>query len=85
MIDVASELGYLDGVPEFLSEDDYGYVPRENMVIILTGSQGEPRAALAKLARDEMRNVALSAGDTVIYLRARFPATKSQLSTRRTC
>ncbi len=67
VINVATELGYLDGLPEFVEEDDYGYIPRENLVILCTGSQGEPRAALAKLARDEMRNVALSPGDTVVY------------------
>ena len=67
VIDVATELGYLDGLPEFVSEEDYGYIPRENVVILCTGSQGEPRAALAKLARDEMRNVALAPGDTVVY------------------
>jgi ribonuclease J len=67
VIAVATELGYLDGLPEFVSEEDYGYIPRENLVILCTGSQGEPRAALAKLARDEMRNVALSPGDTVVY------------------
>ncbi len=52
-ISVATELGYMEGLPEYLSEEDYGYIPRENVVMILTGSQGEPRAALAKLARDE--------------------------------
>ncbi|WP_309084886.1 ribonuclease J [Chelativorans sp.] len=67
VIDVATELGYLDGLPPFLSEEDFGFIPRENAVILCTGSQGEPRAALAKLARDEMRNVALSPGDTVVY------------------
>jgi len=67
VINVATELGYLDGLPEFIDEDDYGFIPRENLVIICTGSQGEPRAALAKLARDEMRSVALSPGDTVVY------------------
>jgi ribonuclease J len=67
VINVATELGYLDGLPEFVDEEDYGYIPRENLVILCTGSQGEPRAALAKLARDEMRNVALSPGDTVVY------------------
>ena len=67
VINVATELGYLDGLPEFLAEEDYNYIPRENLVIICTGSQGESRAALAKLARDEMRNVALSPGDTVVY------------------
>ncbi len=67
VIDVASELGYLDGLPDFIPEEEYGFIPRENMVILCTGSQGEPRAALAKLARDEMRSVALSPGDTVVY------------------
>lgn len=67
VIDVAGELGYLDGLPEFVAEEDYGFIPRENLVILCTGSQGEPRAALAKLARDEMRSVALSPGDTVVY------------------
>ncbi|MGY6709783.1 MAG: ribonuclease J [Rhizobiaceae bacterium] len=67
VISVAEELGYMEGLPAFLSEEDYGYVPRENVVVLCTGSQGEGRAALAKLARDEMRNVALAAGDTVIF------------------
>lgn len=67
VIDVATELGYLDGLPEFVTEESYGFIPRENIVILCTGSQGEPRAALAKLARDEMRSVALSPGDTVVY------------------
>jgi ribonuclease J len=67
VINVSNELGYLEGLPEFIDEQDYGFVPRENLVILCTGSQGEPRAALAKLARDEMRNVALSPGDTVVY------------------
>lgn len=67
VIDVATELGYMDDLPPFLSEEDFGYIPRANAVIICTGSQGESRAALGKLSRDEMRDVHLSAGDTVIY------------------
>lgn len=67
VIEVATDLGYLDGLPEFLEEEDFGYIPRENVVILCTGSQGESRAALAKLSRDEMRHVSLSRGDTVIY------------------
>ena len=67
VIDVAGELGYLDGLPPFVSEEDYGYTPRDEMTIICTGSQGESRAALAKLSREEMRDLALTAGDTVIY------------------
>lgn len=78
-IAVATELGYMEGLPEFLSEDDYGYIPRENVVMILTGSQGEPRAALAKLARDEMRSIALSAGDTVIFSSRPIPGNEKAI------
>jgi ribonuclease J len=67
VIDVASELGYLEGLPEFMDEDEYGVTPRAELVILCTGSQGEPRAALAKLARDEFKNVSLAKGDTVIF------------------
>ncbi|TWG53606.1 ribonuclease J [Aminobacter sp. J44] len=67
VINVAQEIGYLDGLPEFVDEQDYAYTPRENLVILCTGSQGEPRAALAKLARDEMKTVSLTPGDTVVY------------------
>lgn len=78
-IAVATELGYMEGLPEFLSEDDYGYIPRENVVVILTGSQGESRAALAKLARDEMRSIALSAGDTVIFSSRPIPGNEKAI------
>lgn len=78
-IAVAAELGYMEGLPEFLSEDDYGYIPRENVVMILTGSQGEPRAALAKLARDEMRSLALSSGDTVIFSSRPIPGNEKAI------
>ncbi|QGA55621.1 ribonuclease J [Brucella sp. 2280] len=78
-ISVATELGYMEGLPEYLSEEDYGYIPRENVVMILTGSQGEPRAALAKLARDEMRSLALTAGDTVIYSSRSIPGNEKAI------
>lgn len=79
VIDVASELGYLDGIAPFLAEEDYGYIPRENVVILCTGSQGEPRAALAKLARDEMKGVALSPGDTVIFSSRTIPGNEKAI------
>lgn len=78
-ISVATELGYMEGLPEFLSEEDYGYIPRENVVMILTGSQGESRAALAKLSRDEMRSLALTAGDTVIYSSRAIPGNEKAI------
>ena len=68
VIDVAEELGYMSGLPEFISEEDYGYIPRENLVIICTGSQGEPRAALAKLARRDEDGRAVSGRHRRLFL-----------------
>ena len=73
VVDVAGELGYLEGLPPFLNEQDFGYIPPEKAVIILTGSQGEPRAALARLSRDEHPSVALSKGDMVIFSSRAIP------------
>lgn len=79
VVDVATELGFMEGVPSFLSEDEYGYIPRDKVVIILTGSQGESRAALGKLSRDEMRDVALTAGDTVVYSSRDIPGNEKPI------
>jgi ribonuclease J len=79
MISVADELGYMEGIPDFIAEEDYGFIPRENLVVICTGSQGEARAALAKLARDEMKTVALSAGDIVIFSSRTIPGNEKAI------
>ena len=49
-ISAAREVGYLHDLPEFVPEGDINLLPRENVVIICTGTQGEPRAAMAKIA-----------------------------------
>jgi ribonuclease J len=79
VVDVATDLGYMEGLDPFLSEDEFGYLPRNEVVIILTGSQGEPRAALAKLGRDEMRDVKLTAGDTVVYSSRTIPGNEKAI------
>ncbi|MEM0899093.1 MAG: ribonuclease J [Pseudomonadota bacterium] len=79
VVDVADQLGYMEDVPPFVTEEEFGYIPRDKAVIILTGSQGEPRAALAKLSRDEMRNIALSAGDTVVYSSRNIPGNEKPI------
>ncbi|MDQ2703855.1 MAG: ribonuclease J [Pseudomonadota bacterium] len=79
MIGVAGELGYMEGIPEFIAEEDYGFIPRENLVVICTGSQGEARAALAKLARDEMKTVALSPGDIVVFSSRTIPGNEKAI------
>ncbi|KTR08424.1 beta-lactamase [Aureimonas ureilytica] len=78
--DVASELGYLESLAPFVSEQDFGYIPREKAVIVLTGSQGEPRAALSKLAKDEHPAVALSRDDTVIFSSRSIPGNEKAIN-----
>jgi ribonuclease J len=73
VVEVAKECGYLEGLPEFRSAESFGYMPRDKVVALLTGSQGEPRAALARIAQDEHPDIALSAGDRVIFSSRAIP------------
>ena len=81
VIDVARECGYLDGIPAFRPVDAYGYFPRENVVALLTGSQGEPRAALSRIASDDHPEIALSPGDRVIFSSRTIPGNERAVGT----
>jgi ribonuclease J len=80
-VDVATELGYLEGLPPFLDQDAYGYLPRNKVVALMTGSQGEPRAALSKVASGDHREVALSPGDRVIFSSRTIPGNERPVNT----
>ncbi|MFG1267831.1 ribonuclease J [Xanthobacter sp. DSM 14520] len=73
VIGVAREQGLLDGVPAFRTAEAYGYLPREKVVAILTGSQGEQRAALRRIADDDHPEIALSPGDLVVFSSRTIP------------
>ncbi|MBL8573280.1 MAG: ribonuclease J [Hyphomicrobiaceae bacterium] len=79
-IDVARELGMLDGLPEFLDEEAYGYLPRDRVVALCTGSQGEERAALSRIADDQHKSVALSKGDVVIFSSRTIPGNEKSVN-----
>lgn len=70
---VGRELGYFDGLAEFLSPDDVGYIPRNKIVFICTGSQGEPRAAISRIAAGEHPAIDLERGDHVIFSARTIP------------
>jgi ribonuclease J len=78
--EVARDIGLMEGLKPFIAEDEFGYIPRDKVVVILTGSQGEPRAALAKIARDEMRNVAFTDGDTIIFSSRAIPGNEKAIN-----
>ena len=71
--EVSRDLGYLDGIAPFLSEDEFQSVPHNKLVVICTGSQGESRAALGKMSRDDHRNASLAPGDKVIFSSRSIP------------
>jgi ribonuclease J len=73
VVQIARETGYLDGVQDFRPVDAYGYLPPKKVVALCTGSQGEPRAALSRIAEDQHPEVTLSQGDCVIYSARTIP------------
>jgi ribonuclease J len=77
----ARECGYLPGVPPFLTEDAANAIDDDELLIIVTGSQGEPRSALARIAADTHPNIALGEGDTVIFSSRQIPGNERAILT----
>jgi ribonuclease J len=73
IVQVARETGYLDGIQEFRSVDVYGHLPPDKVLALCTGSQGEARAALSRIAKDDHPDVAFSRGDRVIFSSRAIP------------
>ena len=69
----AKAVGILPPKLEFVDEGEAGHFPPENILYLCTGSQGEPRAALSRIARGDHRHVALREGDTVIFSSRQIP------------
>ena len=79
-LDVAAELGYMDGIKPFLDEEAYGYLPRDKVLALCTGSQGEARAALARIASDDHRSITLNSGDMVIFSSRTIPGNEREVN-----
>jgi ribonuclease J len=80
VIDAARETGYLRDAGEFLDEEAFGYLPPERVLLLCTGSQGEPRAAIARIAEDTHPHVALEEGDIVIFSSKTIPGNEKAVS-----
>lgn len=72
--------GYLKDVPLFVSEHDAGFLPRDKVVLICTGSQGEPRSALSRIAADDHPEIVLERGDAVIFSSREIPGNERAIS-----
>ena len=75
----ARDTGYLKGVPEFVPEEDAGSIPDDELLLLVTGSQGEPRSALSRISQDTHPNIALGDGDTVIYSSRMIPGNEKSV------
>jgi ribonuclease J len=80
VVQVARETGYLDGVQDFRGAEACGYLPPDKVLALCTGSQGEPRAALARIAEDEHPDVTLSTGDRVIFSARPIPGNEKAIA-----
>jgi ribonuclease J len=77
--DVADELGMLDGLPGLKTFERFRSLARDKCVLLLTGSQGEQRAALARVAEGEHPEISLSSGDTVIFSSRTIPGNEKSV------
>jgi len=80
VINVAREMRLLDGVPAFRGVDAFSSLPRDRVMVLLTGSQGEPRAALARIAGDDHPDIALDHGDTLIFSSRTIPGNEKAVN-----
>jgi ribonuclease J len=77
----ARETGYLRGLPDFLSEEAANTIPDDNLLLLVTGSQGEPRSALARIAADTHPTIELGEGDTVLFSSRMIPGNERAIHT----
>ncbi len=80
-VQMATEMGYLDALPgTIVPVRDSGELPLNRVVLMTTGSQGEPTSALVRIAKEESRDVELIEGDTVIISATPIPGNERAVS-----
>ncbi|MHA6264013.1 ribonuclease J [Arenibacterium sp. CAU 1754] len=73
MIEAALETGVLSDFPTVISPENAKEIPRENLMLLVTGSQGERRAASAQLARGKYQGLEVKEGDTFLFSSKTIP------------
>ncbi len=79
-IEIAKKCGYFENDDTFISEDEASYIPRENLVIICTGSQGEKRSALYRIAYNSHQHLHLESEDVVIFSSRDIPGNEKSIN-----
>ena len=80
VVDAAKQIGYIPADMEFINEREIMNLPREDILIICTGGQGEPRAALARIARSDHPQIRLQPNDTVIFSSRKIPGNELKIN-----
>ena len=78
-IEAARACGMLNDSGRLLDEEEFGYLPPDKVMLLCTGSQGEPRAAIARIAEDQHPHVALDEGDLVIFSSKTIPGNEKEV------
>ena len=78
--EAAQENGYLTEVAPFMSPEEAKRLPRDKVMYVCTGSQGEPRAALHRIARGDHRDVHFERGDSVVFSSRVIPGNEKSIS-----
>ncbi|MEL6375426.1 MAG: ribonuclease J [Pseudomonadota bacterium] len=79
IIDVSKETGYLPEDFRYSDQREFGYLERKDVVALCTGSQGESRAAMARVASDDHPDVSLTRGDRVIFSSRTIPGNEKSV------
>ncbi len=79
VVEAARATGYLKNFPSIVSEKDADSLPKDKVIYLCTGCQGEPRAALSRIAKGDHKSLYLSKGDTVIFSSKMIPGNEVSL------
>ncbi len=79
VIQVGIDTGYLPEDFGYVDQEHFSYMERGEALVIATGSQGEPRAAMARIAEGSHRDIQLTRGDTVIYSSRTIPGNEKSV------
>lgn len=79
IVGAAKSVGLLQDAPQTIDEEEAGSLAPEHVLFLCTGSQGEPHAALSRIARNAHRHVVLGEGDTVIFSSRVIPGNEAAI------
>ena len=79
IVAAARSVGLLQDIPQLVDEEEAGALPADNVLYLCTGSQGEPQAALSRIARNDHRHITLREGDTVIFSSRVIPGNETAI------